>query len=155
MLVQIQSYDSIVQNAKNYFSSLVEDGADINSTNESLNKYFECGRRTNPCVARMGLQQAQTDTLMDLKISYELGDITYDDYKSKSKKILKSVYLINNDSRFKELEKRIKNIYKKSAEKRLSIIPGILDSTTLGLASSKEVKVLKKFNYILRKFFTK
>ena len=97
--------------------------------------------------------------------------ITADEVNHRQNLLKLGMLELNHDERLSELEKRIKELYKKSAKKRLAIIPCILDGEVNGLALVKprtvlgklvsnsddiiENKRMKKIFYIMRRLFTR
>ena len=130
----------------------------------------------NPSLARMAMQQAQCDINAGHIIAYMSDELTDEQYKQVRKNHVTATFALNRTNVISHIDQRIKETYPKTYQKRLSIIPFLQDGVQvmlknkndekvsqtekvfgedLGLACVKEFKKSKKFNYILRKLFTK
>ena len=120
------SYNNILLTA-NKFALGATEGKAVCITHY-LHDFFKESREINPSVARMLLQKGMMDAADTIMDQYMSDKINVFEFTEKNKILSKLNGLISSDPEFKELENRIKNMYKKTGNKRLAIAPYILDS---------------------------
>lgn len=177
-VIPLVDYNTVLKQAQDYYEHRAV--GDYGAADECLTKYFNSSNMLNPCVARMGLQQAQNDVYMRQITGVLENEFDLEEYKQRRVNLTIATADVNHDSRLSDLEHRIRNFtlgkddkpaYSKSFKKRLALVSCILDNEATGLSSVRykrdlngkiidpdqaiESKMLKKFSYLIRRLFTK
>ena len=111
MIKSLYNYDGSLSLAKNYYRATADSNYD--EAKNSLDKFFEYSKRINPSVARMSIQQAQNDVFLEQYSHYMEDIITADEVNHRQNLLKLGMLELNHDERLSELEKRIKELYKK------------------------------------------
>ncbi len=150
MIIPMVNYNVLLEHAKDFYSYCAEGDADL--AEESIQNFFNKSNKINPSVAKMALQQAQNDVF-----AYQYRDFYNDKPQLNQRKgnIKRAMFQLNRYHKNWDLDNRVKEIYPKSAKKRLAIIPCLLDGEVMGLANVNQAKLGKKIQYFLRKLITK
>ena len=141
-----------------------------------LKRTEELKTKFNPSLARMALQQAQCDITAWQTLAYLNNDVNEADFKQLVKNRVTANISLNSTPGLIEIDRRMRADYPKTFKKRLAITPYLMDGVQvvlrhkneekvsatekvfgedLGLALVKEFKKIKKFNYWIRKIFTR